>query len=305
VQSTEENKLTIDFSATDDIQLFGEGIISNSHYSRDLAISPNGEEIFYTSVSPRNKFSTIIHLKKSGNTWIQAQIASFSGQYSDLEPFIHPNGKQLFFASNRPVDTGETVKDFDIWFVEKDAQGQWTSPNRLPENINTVTDEFYPSIANSGNLYFTASYDDAKGREDIYKSTWDGSKFSDPVSLDSVNSAFFEFNAFIAPDESYLIYSSFGREDGLGRGDLYISFNENEIWTPGKNLAEPINSSYLDYCPFVDSNLGVLYFTSERHDIPETQADPLNFQQWQDLLNKPENGSGNVYKIKFEPDKHR
>ena len=48
-----------------------------------------------------------------------------------------------------------------------------------------------------------------------------------------VNSPDFEGDAFIAPDESYIIVSTFRKEDNMGQSDLYISFrSEDGSWLP-------------------------------------------------------------------------
>ena len=64
-----------------------------------------------------------------------------------------------------------------------------------------------------------------KGKDDIFVSKWENGKYTEPVSLsDSINSDGYEFNAFIAPDESYIIFTAYQREDGFGSGDLYMSY---------------------------------------------------------------------------------
>ena len=45
-------------------------------------------------------------------------------------------------------------------------------PVPLNENINTSGDEFYPSLASNGNLYFTATKEEGIGREDIYTASF-------------------------------------------------------------------------------------------------------------------------------------
>jgi hypothetical protein len=119
--------------------------------------------------------------------------------------------------------TGNTIKDFDIWYVEK-KDSKWDEPKNLGETVNSSTDEYYPSIALSGNLYFTAAYKNSVGKEDIYVSILENGKYATPVPLDTaVNSKTFEFNAFVSPDEQFIIFTSYGRKDGKGRGDLYMS----------------------------------------------------------------------------------
>jgi Tol biopolymer transport system component len=132
--------------------LLAEGIICTGQGERDFALSPDGNEMFYTLQAPQaGVFQTIIYrVKEAPGKWSAPAIAPFAGNYSDLEPAFSPDGKKLFFASNRPV-SGTKMKDFDIWVVEK-KNGRWGVPQNIGSPVNTEADEFYPSITNSGNL---------------------------------------------------------------------------------------------------------------------------------------------------------
>ena len=55
----------------------------------------------------------------------------------------------------------------------------------------------------------------------------------------SINSDQYQSHAFIAPEESYLLFSSYERKAGFGKADLYISFNKDDgTWTPSKNMGK-------------------------------------------------------------------
>src|SRR5205085_478096 len=155
-------------------------------------------------------FSTILVRKKKGNNWSSPEVASFSGMFSDLEPAFNHDGSKLFFCSNRPT-TGDQKKDYDIWVMDKSGSG-WSTPRNLGPAINTSADEYYPSVGITGNLYFTAEYTDkAVGKEDIYVSKWVDGAYQASVALDTaVNSKVFEFNAFVSPDEKFIIFTSYG-----------------------------------------------------------------------------------------------
>jgi len=96
-------------------------------------------------------------------------VAPFSGNYYDLEATFAPDGKTLYFVSNRPLLKDSTLKDFDIWKTEK-INGIWQAPKNLGNIINTEADEFYPSVTKNGTIYFTAQYKHSKGKEDIWMS---------------------------------------------------------------------------------------------------------------------------------------
>ena len=279
--------------------IFAPNLISTDLYERDLAISPDGKEIIFSRGDYKQFLRCLFRIEKTEKGWTTPRLLSFSGSYNDIEPFFSPDGQQLFFASKRPVDSSDKTADYNIWVVEKTGQ-HWGVPTLLNSNVNTEGDEFFPAVCKNGNLYFTASRKDAPGREDIFVSEFiDGSyQVARPLS-NSINTALYEFNAFVSPDEDLIIFTSYGREDDLGGGDLYYSKkDENGNWQPAKNMGNLINSEKLDYCPFLDVSKGIFYFTSERFDpFPKriNSAEELNNQS-----RKIKNGLGNIYFVKWD-----
>lgn len=278
-------------------QLFEPGLVSTKYPNRDIAISPDRKEIFYTLQSYKREFSVIMHLMQINGEWMQPIVATFSGPHSDLEPAFSPDGQRLYFASNRPTDKGVDKKDYDIWYVDK-KDGRWGNPVNIGSPVNTNKDEFYPSVTNNGSIYFTAEYEGNKGKEDIYVSRLIDGKYTQPESIsDAVNSKSYEFNAYVAPDESYIIFSSYGRTDDLGGGDLYISMKNGQgEWAPAQHLPEGINSKTLDYCPFVSADQQYFFFTSSRSNIDFSDK----YTELVQMLEAIENGFDNVYWIKFD-----
>lgn len=281
-------------------QIFLEGKLSTGLNERDLAISPDGNELLFTVVAPLNKFSAIFQVTKQANgTWSKPKIASFSGNYPDLEPAFSPDGKKLYFASKRPLN-GKSKNDFDIWMTEKN-NGIWSEPKHLGNEVNTEMDEFYPSVAANGNLYFTASYNESVSKEDIFVARFENGSYTKPVALDSaVNSKLYEFNAYIAPDESYILFTAYGRKGDKGRGDIYISIKKDGKWQTARPI-ESINSDKLDYCPTVSSDGKTLFFTSERSQIKSDFSNKkADYQYFENVQKSAQNGSGDIYWVNFE-----
>ncbi|MGB5007486.1 MAG: hypothetical protein WBO39_11160 [Ferruginibacter sp.] len=282
-------------------EIFGKDFISTGISERDFALSPDGTELFYTIQSPQGIFQTIVYSKKdSKGNWSKPEVAPFAGRFSDLEPAFTADGKKLFFSSNRPL-SGSEIKDFDIWVVEKEKD-KWGEPRNLGSPVNTKEDEFYPSITKTGNLYFTAAYKNGIGKEDIFMVKWENGKYGETVVLDTaVNSKMYEFNAFVSPDEDFIIFSSYGRKDDMGRGDLYMSMKDaSGNWQPAKNLSQ-LNSAKLDYCPFVSFDKKILFFTSERTNIKNAYPDkPVMIDDLIEYFTSPQNGGGDIYWISFD-----
>ena len=292
---SQKNPVTLQ-PAGDSLEIFAEGIVSTHLNERDMAISPDGTEMFYSLLTCDNSIRVMVHLKKNNNQWSRPGIAAFSGEYSDIEPAFSADGKHLYFASNRPLYPDDNTHDHNIWFVTRSDSG-WINPHSMPAAINTEFDEYYPSVSQSGNMYFTARYPDAIGEEDIYMSEFINGLYTQPVRLDTtVNSVHWEFNAYVSPDEKILIFSSYGRSDDLGGGDLYMS-NRDKYgnWTASRNLGPAINSQALDYCPFIDWPRKTFYFTSNRSGhIPGKINSMEEIKQFSDQIL---NGMGNIYRI--------
>ena len=244
-------------------KIFGTGVISTGMNERDAAFSPDGNEFYYSVW--QNGVGVIVCLEKNEGRWTQPEVAPFSGKYSDVEPFITSDGNKLYFASNRPLE-GNEPKDYDIWYVEKNEDGKWGEAKILGSAINTAADEFYPSLTDNGDLYFTAGNDKAFGREDIFVSKFVDGVYQPYENLgDSVNSPRDEFNSFIAKDGSYLIYTTTGFGNGFGGGDLWAAFRkEDGSWSRPKNLGEGVNTNKLEYCPSITLDGKYLFFTSTR-----------------------------------------
>ncbi len=278
-----------------------EGLIKYPN-TRDFTLSDSGDEAYFSIQSPLEEIAIIASIKKKDGVWMKPEMVGFTGAYRDIEPFLSPDQLKLYFASNRPLNDSITgAKDFDIWYVKRDnIDASWSQPINVGTPINTKHGEFYPSVSKYNNLYFTSDNPEgSKGKDDIYFSAWNGSSHEPPVSLsESINTAGYEYNAFIAQDESYILYGAYNRKDGLGSGDIYISYrNEDKTWGTSKNLGNTINSKAMDYCPFVDINSNTLYFTSRRSLMEATKFNSI--KDFEKEINKYENGFSRIYKVPF------
>ncbi len=286
-------------STPDSLTLFEENFISTPLYERDLAINPQGNEIIYTLGDYKQSRRALVILRKINKVWRKPEVMNISGKYHDIEPFYANNGNRLFFASNRPMNQDSTRNDYNIWYSDY-TENKWTAPIALDTVINTRGNEFFPSLSEKGNLFFTATRENGIGREDIFIAKFNGGHFEPPQPLPKeINSEMFEFNAYISPKEDIIVFSSFGRDDGFGGGDLYVSYKDNMgNWSPSKNMGTLINSDKLDYCPFIDWKNGNFYFTSERRGENNSQLKTI--EGIKHIANDAMNGFGNIYKIRLD-----
>lgn len=247
-------------------ELFAQGIVSTELPERDFAISPDGKEIYFSILSgDRNKWrSTIVCCKQINGVWSKPEVASFSGQFMDIEPFIQHDGERMYFASDRPLEEGKKNKyNTNLWYLDKTENG-WSNPKPVGEPINGQGSVFYPSITKSGTMYFTRRAED--NSELIYRSKNINGKFTEPELLPKeINISNAMFNTFISPDEDYLIVPTLIENDGCGSTDYYVSFrDENDNWSELINLGCEINSSSWDYAPSLSPDGKYLFFQKDR-----------------------------------------
>ena len=276
--------------------IFAEGIVSTGDFDSHPAFTPDGKTLYFLRSTPNFNLWTILVSRFEKGKWRTPEIAPFSGQYSDADPFITSDGSRFYFISNRPV-VGKSKPDLDIWVMEKTASG-WSEPKNVGAPINSSGSEWYPTVAANGTIYFGSDREGGKGRTDIYRSRLVNGKYIEAENLgDAINTQFNEFEPLIAPDEAFLIFMAGGRPDGRGGFDLYVSYNRNGVWTKPINLGDKINSSGNEYSPTISPDGKYFFWTSTRGFADRPLEKRLNYQELMDRLRSPRNGLGDIYQI--------
>lgn len=256
--------------------LFAPGIISTGKEHSAAMFTPDGNEVWFGRIFP----AEIYYMKMADEKWTEPAIAPFCDTFKNLYPVLSHNGNEIFFSSDRPIERQSKRRPsggYDIWKVERTNRG-WSELERLDDNINLSQRNSFGSMTTNGNLYFSARI--AGRSHELFCSHLKDSTYSIPLELTELNSSTPESGPFVAPDESYLIFSSF--RGGFGRSDLFISYRKPEgTWTKPKNMGPSINSAYKDEYPYVTPDGKYLFFNSNR---------PSSLNQ------KPiEDGPGNIY----------
>ncbi|GHN00655.1 hypothetical protein WSM22_21440 [Cytophagales bacterium WSM2-2] len=279
--------------------IFGEGIISIGDYESHPAFSITGDTLYFLKSGPDLSKWTICVSYFKNNQWTKPEVAHFSGQYMDADPFFSEDGKTLYFISNRPVNEGGLPKeDTDIWKMEKTTSG-WKKPTRLDEVINSSKSEYYPTLTDNGTLYFGSRREGGKGGSDIYKSELVNGKYQTPVNLgESINTDGSEYEPFISPDETFLIFLA-ARPDDMVNADLYISYNRNGQWTPAEKLPPPFNSNVTEFSPKISRDKKYFFFSSCRNRNPSTTPRPETMAEVEKRIRSAGNGLSDIYQVDF------
>ena len=279
-----------------DATVFGPGMISTGTFDSHPAFTPDGSTIYFLRSTANFNHWTILASQYRNGRWKTPEVAPFSGQHSDADPFITSDGVHLYFISNR-LAAGKTTADLDIWMVDKTNTG-WSEPRNVGAPINSRGNEWYPTIAANGTIYFGSDREGGKGRTDIYRSRLVNGKYAEPENLgDAINTPFNEFEALISPDESFLILMAGGRSDSKGGFDLYISYNRAGGWTKPVNLGDKINSSGNEYSPTISPDGKYFFWTSTRSSTDAAFEKRLDYSEFMSRLQSPGNGLGDIYYI--------
>jgi Tol biopolymer transport system component len=286
-----------------EIELVGPGVISTPLDELNSAFSPDGRD-FYYSLSADQNWGAIVVSHPSSEGWTPPVVVSFSGRYGDYDPFVTRDGRRIFFISNRPVHgTPLPSTAYNIWVSERTPTG-WAAPTDLGPLINhPPIPSYYPSVAADGTLYFSTKRPDSKGHFNIYRSRLENGRYTTPENLGvTINGTYDNIDNIIAPDQSYLIFASIGRPDGLGDEDLYITFHRGGQWTKPRNLGAPVNSAALEYCPALSPDGKYLYWTSKRGWLTDLRREgSFTEAQIRDSAMGIRNGNGNIYRTLLQP----
>ncbi len=246
-------------------KVFARGIVSGGDNEHSApAFSPDGDELFWFSNRPPGPgheewlfFSRT--MRREGGQWTAPSNSPFPGMF-----VFSPDGRRGFFA------TLADASKSDLWIVDKQG-ARWGEPrcldflSRFPE-LKAV---YMASVADTGTLYLFGQASGPEGALGIYRSELVAGEYAKPQLLPpAINlPGCMNWAPFIAPDESYLLFSS-GRTGGLDEfGDIYISRRlPDGGWSDPANLGEPVNTPRQEVFPGLSPDGEYLFFCRDTPD---------------------------------------
>ncbi len=250
-------------------EIFMPGFITSPFDDHGAVVfSPGGNSVYWNIVirGGTNTYRGIMLFSElDDDKWLEPKIPDFADLNDDYwYPNLSSDGNTLYFASRRPIAQGdEPLGMYDgmrYWFVQWQT-GSWSSPTILDTTVSDG-EEFGFSLTVDGTIYFSSNREGGEGNLDLYRSRFVEGKYSSPENLTKFNTDNYEDGPYIAPDESYLIYSSGSPDDP---SDILISFrSDDDNWTEPIRFPEPINSEKTDRWAKVTPDGKYLFFGSYR-----------------------------------------
>ncbi len=251
--------------STDGLTIFFDSNRFNDYYDPDIWVT--------TRETISDPWEPPVHLGPIVNT-----------SFSDATPSISADGLSLYFASDRPVESGED-DIWDIWITTRQKiEDEWMTPENLGRTVNIEAHDFAPSISADGlSLYFASERPGGSGGFDIWvasRKTQDDD-WDTPVNLGpTVNTSSIDFIPSISADGLVLFFTR--QKDPMSEDyDIWVTRRTtvHDDWGTPDPL--PINTLYEEACTSITADGRELFFTSDRPggfgdaDIWQASIDPV------------------------------
>jgi len=279
-------------------QLFAPGIVCTGMYERDVAVTPDGSEVFFGLI--QGQAVTIMHSSRVDGVWTEPRIAPFASdpRFYCLEPCVRPDGRRVFFLSTRPPGDAPVLPGWayqDIWYSDRQPDGSWGPPVNLGPPVNTEDGEFFPSVTRDGTLYFTRETAETE-ESSIWRSRLVDGAYAEPEKLaDPVNRTS-TYNACIAPDESYLLACVRSKEQKTPTYVVFFRSPEGQ-WSEPVDPGDLVNSSKVGaISPSISPDGRYFFFASAAAAEPDSVPyGTMTVQRFLARHTRPRNGSSDIY----------
>lgn len=242
--------------------LFAKSFISTENFVHSPSFSSNGKELYYTVESWRYHGGTVFITTQENGIWTQPRPLEIDGNYREIDPFLSPDNKTLYYCTDRPIVKGDSTRaNCDMWILKR-RSNTWSNPIHLGMPVNNAEHhDWFPTLSNDGMLFYSTG---PNRSSNIVFSEYKNGAYQKPTDLGiNVNSESKDYDPVIAPDKSFVIFSS-NRPGGFGSVDLYISFkDDNGNWTEARNMGKLINTKTIEFAPRLSPDGAYLFFNRE------------------------------------------
>lgn len=227
----------------------------------NLSESRTGKlRVFARSEADFQNAKILISRRRGGRWSAPRQIAFSDPRWSDTDPWLTPDGRTLYFSSDRPTAGRPDKKDLDLWRTRQLADGGWSAPEHLGDVVNGAGPELGAELHN-GVLTWSAAKKSGKGGLDVWRSVERGGVFSTPELLPG------PFNS--AASDSDFTLSADGRRAAFWRmignkGVLHIARLSAAGWSEPVPLPAGVNIGPFNFTPAFSADGKRLTFASTR-----------------------------------------
>lgn len=146
------------------------GRILSKDKETTITFSPDGKEMFFVSNQDGSIGGMDIFYSKldAKEKWIDPinMGAAINTTYDEEAVYWHPKEDKLYFSSQGHNSMG----GYDVFVIERNENGMWSSPLNLGYPINTPSDDiFFKMDETNKQAYYSSVRDNGYGGKDLYK----------------------------------------------------------------------------------------------------------------------------------------
>jgi OmpA-OmpF porin, OOP family len=187
---------------------------------------------------------------------------------SEINPILSPDGSTIFFSRQNYFGNTGGVNDYeDIWYSEKDENGNWQEAKNIGGPLNNNYPNFISSMAGNGDILYLGNEYRKNGKMkagiSMSKKTPQGWSKPTPIKIKNNYNSSDNANFFVTNDQKIMLLSV-ERDDSFGDRDIYVSFLKKDgSYTEPLNLGPDVNTAEEESAPFLSKDGKSLYFSSE------------------------------------------
>jgi hypothetical protein len=233
-----------------------------------ITFRPCGKLALFASIREGGMGKYDLYMTRYENgEWSKAELlpAPLNTEKDEFDPSISPDGKKMFFATNR--ENSDPYWDCDIWVADWDGE-KWVNPRLFDPIFVTPNKPDWGSTmpADFSMFYFSSGREPAKPQMvQMFQSKWLGDKWSEPeVMPEPVNTGEWEATPYVTPDGRFLYLNTARGEEGKKDVDIWRFELVDGKWTNATLMTGPFLSDKHDYDPCISPDGEKFYITSDR-----------------------------------------
>lgn len=140
--------------------------MNTEFFETSACLSPDERTLFFVRAINAYSNRDIYMCSRTVNgNWSKPTKLPFNTPFDEDAPFMHPDGKTLYFSSKGHT----TMGGYDVFQTTRTSSGTWSTPENLGSPINTAGDDIYFVLSADGKIgYYSSNKEGGYGQQDIY-----------------------------------------------------------------------------------------------------------------------------------------
>jgi len=238
--------------------VFGQNTVSNGKVHGRLVVSPDGTEIFWTVVDFSESFPVQIkYVTYNGVSWAEVSNPAFAQQGLNQHPVFSPDGNRIYFQFAENL-----ASDWQMYYVEKTNDG-WSDKITDTQNFPS-----HASFTNTGKVVYKSEMENVHKNIGIYSAEYSNGTMSNESAFGSnINSEYWDYTPYIAPDGSYLLFAS-TRPTINEEFYIYLSKNNGEgTWGTPEKIHNTVDFAGNARFPSISPDGNFLFFCGDDGNV--------------------------------------